>query len=399
MSEHMTKMELDATNHERRAQALRMKAKLHTATKMLKGHPHHAETVIELLASLGVTPETTPSAKSPYSRVAQGIIKRAETKQAKLDDKAKATTKDVDLSQYRTDELAPTKYWSLEELSVKLLCEKMLEGVDPIVFSRANARSMIVRGNSDCSKQQLVRIVEFATGESGEFGLVGTMRVWDEVLRHLKACARARASRWSRLIMPVDWNMVGLYRKQIRDGHLQIVHNYTHAALDFDIDVSNNSDLADVYVKYNWSETRCVVESKSKSFDPIRLIAHFPVQVADDKPQSSIPTMKRARPFALCDLSSGSTSPARALCNENPEGEGSEKRLKRGLSSSCETLACGDVDAEVQIGKSGDVSPEREARVSEVHTPARSPIAAADTPDSAKKSMSFDESMEAPPDA
>ena len=155
-----------------------------------------------------------------------GAMSRSALAQAARVEKLKLTTHAAatkEMEEKDNKDWVPTKYWTLESLSVTLLISHILAPVEPQSFSRANLRSMKKYGQSASSKLGLLVLVEYTTGCDGGFELVGPLMYWPYLQSVLRVKSQQRGRRGMLLVLPADWDgKDGVYELIVEPGTVSI---------------------------------------------------------------------------------------------------------------------------------------------------------------------------------
>mmetsp|Transcript_27061 Transcript_27061/g.59390 ORF Transcript_27061/g.59390 Transcript_27061/m.59390 type:complete len:132 (+) Transcript_27061:206-601(+) len=118
--------------------------------------------------------------------------------------KAHDSFADLDLMDVPAEDLVPAKYWTIDNMSVAILSSHLLAGIEPTTLSKANLRSLAMRGSAAGNKEHLCKVLEFATGISSDFQLHGQMRLFSVLIStlQLRNMGRGRKDRDIGLPLP-----------------------------------------------------------------------------------------------------------------------------------------------------------------------------------------------------
>ena len=112
----------------------------------------------------------------------------------------------------------PSRYWSIQDLSITLLCPR-LSKISKTVLSPTNLRTMIQWGEAENAKMVLCEILEFLSGQiDGAFKLVGKYRCFDTLDHFIAELTAVRSDRVAQIALPPDWKKHGLCQV-VQKGH------------------------------------------------------------------------------------------------------------------------------------------------------------------------------------
>ena len=197
-----------------------------------------------------------------------GAMSRSALAQAARVEKLKLTTHAAatkEMEEKDNKDWVPTKYWTLESLSVTLLISHVLAQVEPQAFSGANLRSMKKYGQAASSKLGLLVLVEYTTGCDGGFELVGPLRYWPYLQSVLRVKSEQRGRRGMLLVLPADWDgKDGVYGLIVEPGTVSTENPSTKKKVVIPaLDLPRFDDESDLYIKDNYSETRATIRSRT----------------------------------------------------------------------------------------------------------------------------------------
>ncbi len=262
---------------QRRAQEKRNKAAYSETMAILRKFPHAAESALTHLQGLGFHMDAV-QAQAPKSRQAQSVEDRVLSKKASseslhpsLPDHCKAMSADV---------LVPTRFDTLDALTVPLLQAHCLTAVEPTTLSASNLRSMTLSGKIDSTKQEFLRLTEYASGQDKAMHIVGNLRVWSAFKEFMQTQSIWRGRRCNDLRLPVDWPNEGVYSHVEVKGKLCIQIRRTEVKKAIPTNkLPLSFSMGDVRIHYNWSETKAAVYFASGSDEvPFKVAELFPTE-------------------------------------------------------------------------------------------------------------------------
>lgn len=160
-------------------------------------------------------------------------------------------------------EQTPTKYNKVDSCSVSFMLEKILEHVEPGTMSVPNMKRMLTRGQSDANKASLVKVVEMATGMAGDFPITGRLGLLKSFQEYCQERYLSRGRRCRDIGLPPVWCRDGIYQILGSDPHgVQVLHRFTkQVATVPNGKLPPHRAMSDLFVEYNWSESRAALHS------------------------------------------------------------------------------------------------------------------------------------------
>lgn len=161
----------------------------------------------------------------------------------------------------------PSKYWTIDSLSLASCGQQILSVMEPAILSTANLRQITVRGQSLWNQQQHTRILEFLTGLPPSFGLAGPYRQWTVLQNLCKDLNESRGRRGKDMVLPYDFEKSGnglycIVRRSAKE--VTVEHNFLKRGASIKIcELPPHKAHSDLYVSNNWSETRAAISSKT----------------------------------------------------------------------------------------------------------------------------------------
>lgn len=157
----------------------------------------------------------------------------------------------------------PAKLVSLADATIPHMRDKMLSRLGANL-SVSNLRGL--KGESGC-KLSLLRMLEFATGGSADFALVGRLRCFSRLGLFLRRRAENRHMRSMLLSLPADWGESGLAFVQGLgpvEGSIVLQHRYTQEeAVIPKEQVLHHTSLDQLSIEFSWSEERFALASSA----------------------------------------------------------------------------------------------------------------------------------------
>lgn len=159
----------------------------------------------------------------------------------------------------------PTKYWVIESLSIRLL-QTRFNLLNKTYFSVGNLRKMQCSssGNDQASKDVLLDILEFVTGVSRKFRLVGKHRDFAHVDLLLSKGFVVRKNRMNTLSLPPTFGTDGIYEvdRVVKGKFVEIRHRFLDNCVKR-IPLAKVGQMLDLILVNNHSEIDAAVASKS----------------------------------------------------------------------------------------------------------------------------------------
>eukprot|EP00971_Amphidinium_carterae_P187663 3724526-Amphidinium_carterae.1 len=265
------------------------------------------------------------SRQEKLSKQAQSQLKRQQSMKEKADEKRKAV-QDI------------TDPWStkggkehLADLTIPLLRKEILGAIAPIGLSEANLKSH----EKLLPRLELLHLVEYCTGLTGDFSLRGKYSSRQAFRSYALALHKARSDRGNSVRLPPSWQSCGVYKLlEVEDndkGEKCVVCSETHTGVLRHIPAKHFPEFNrfhELYIDYNWSETRACVKSECDSSDR-HVIAHFfglGVVDVDSLQSSSQSSGESVKKRAKKDIQKEERAKEQAPILEDPLQE--EKKLK-----------------------------------------------------------------------
>ena len=167
-----------ATSHQVRSREELQKKNMIRAKAILKRHPYAADVAVNALVASGFT-EQSPIMELPKSMQTASYEKREQVKK----EKANLSAQDL-ATQYgvHEDEIVPLKYTVIGDLTLTLICDKLLAVIEKTTCSKSNMRSMLSRlarmSSAPAGKPMVLQMFEKATGLTSDYPISGDLRVW-----------------------------------------------------------------------------------------------------------------------------------------------------------------------------------------------------------------------------
>lgn len=157
----------------------------------------------------------------------------------------------------------PTKYNTLRACSVKFLSEQICEAIEPSTLSAPNTRRMLTRGKAEANKEQMQRIVEMGTSMPPDMVISSSMSELASFKSYARSRYLSRGRRCRDLPLPPVWGRDGWFRIEgLSDAGATIRHKFLEKTALVPLDkLPRHHSLANLYMEYNWSETRAAVAS------------------------------------------------------------------------------------------------------------------------------------------
>lgn len=131
--------------------------------------------------------------------------------------------------------------------------------MEPISLSLPNLKSIIVRGQREQSKNNLLDILEFTTNLERGFCVRGKLRQreceHDAFTEYVKSLNVQSGRRAKDLLLPPDWQTQGIYSWKVVDEQLVVKHRFRE--LEHIVSATNLkgwSPEVDLHIEYNYSE-------------------------------------------------------------------------------------------------------------------------------------------------
>lgn len=214
-------MEQQVQNLNLRASEALQKARKTAIMMAMRNRPQLTiDPLWEKLQSLGLSPEdlATPGggAKSAQARATEERKRvSAEGSVAKRQKVEEDVAAECGVAE-AVDPISD-KSGTLDQLSLVSLRDTLLPGLGEATLSAPNLRS--IKDREHASKSGLLRYLEFCTGLSGDFALVGKLRCMVQLQTFCKDRSVARGRRGIGLEVPCHWPTCGVY-EILGDGYL-----------------------------------------------------------------------------------------------------------------------------------------------------------------------------------
>ena len=247
--------------------------------RAMENYPHCCELLVRTLRSHGFDLSLETQKSSAGSSNHLPMSRQAAAQAARLE-KIKANTHATALREMEEDDnkdWVPTKYWTLDSLSVTLLVSHVLSPLEPQAFSPANLRAMKKHGQAAASRVLLVQMCEFTTGADGGFELVGPLRYWPYLQQVLSARSVQRGRRAQALILPPSWDATdGIFDLDCSGQCVILRNRYTSSCCTIPAqDLAPFQALDDFFIKDNFSETKAVLKSHLNPAHPGLVCSRF----------------------------------------------------------------------------------------------------------------------------
>ena len=212
--------EAEVANLQRRATELEQKIAKALVMDAMKLHPWCIQQLVSKLEALDLIEKDGGDgkriAKQTGGMVQQALsvqaVARQNRKQASLPAPSPSKHEEaaVPAGEVNPADLVPTKYWTLDSLSVHTMAIKLLSVIEPTSLSLANLKHITKRGKALMNHQQHMRLLEFASGLPGDFGLTGVYRSWHRLADLVVQRSMHRGRRCRDVVLPVDFDEFGL---------------------------------------------------------------------------------------------------------------------------------------------------------------------------------------------
>ena len=262
----------------RRASELSLARNKATIKKVMELNPCAADLVLRTLRSHGydlncineaAIAHPPASAAKSRSKVAQ------ETRLANVKSQTHAAAIE-EMKAADNQDWVPTKYWKIDSLSVVLMMTEILSKLEPHALSAPNLRNLNKRGNATTSKANLVELIEYVTGQPGDYLLVGPLRHWLYLLAVLKFNCGQRGRRGKDMTFPVDYaGNDSIYHKRTYADNNFLKNRFTQEEKVVPAtDAPKFSHEDDLYFTSCFSESRCMLKSYTAPCAPWCVMHH-----------------------------------------------------------------------------------------------------------------------------
>eukprot|EP00971_Amphidinium_carterae_P333610 6468416-Amphidinium_carterae.1 len=226
----------------------------------------------------------------------------------------------------------PTMYNRLGMLPLKILLERTLPSLSPVAWSipNLNAAYPKLKLSTEQRREELMRLLQYATGAERELPLRGPLGRWTGLLEKLKSEMVARGCREATLQLPVEWREAGVYTTVFHDDELFVVEKLTGEKMQFAVPWLHVVEMQVIrehlYVEDNFSETAAAFAMSGEfAVEPKKFGMEFQVK------------SKKKRPLHIMDAD----SPGRRLRQKTSPSKG-ESPESTGGTSTC----AGDASSE-----------------------------------------------------
>ena len=179
----------------------------------------------------------------------------------------------------------------------------ILHLTDPLAFNQKVLKNICTKGQKVPPKDKLPEPLEFATNIDPGSEL-GDLRSIRELTTMARAKNQVLGKRAKELVVPADWQEVGIYKLSVDGGQPVLLKTGSPAPLDFP-----GVDLASPYTNMNFSESRATLKSTSDiSFMKLCVLLH-----TNGLSQSAHePAFKKARHLTDSSSDMAPTTPGRS---------------------------------------------------------------------------------------
>jgi hypothetical protein len=209
-----------------KAHELQTKASLNRVIAAIKARPDLVGTLERQLISLGAL-DTTPTPRTSPARAMQiaetfGLLQlrdgsAAELPEAEADPAAqRPAAAPMDTLEEMDDKPFDKNITNFGGLSSKRL-KSMLACLEPVTFSCHNMKSMMKKGARDVHKQDLLKLLEFATNATIGMDIPSDTRCATKLAESLSKRNISLGRRARDLVLPPAWETCGIFSIQVED--------------------------------------------------------------------------------------------------------------------------------------------------------------------------------------
>jgi hypothetical protein len=198
-----------------------------------------------------------------------------------------------------SDDLVPSKYWTLDGLSITIISQRLLAVAEPATLSVANLKVISKKGQALQNIQNNIRMLEYMTGLPPDFSLTGIYRSWAKVTQLVCERNDSRGRRCRDIQLPINFDTVGIYSMEDQGTFVVVKHLFTEQEEKYDPkELPNHRSMKCLYISSNWSEVRAAISSES---DPLQksdvmLLARFCKHtVVEEKSQLALEDAKNVK--------------------------------------------------------------------------------------------------------
>ena len=254
----------NAKNLQLRATEIQNRANKAEVASILQKHPCAAADTVQYLHNKGYYAEG-PSMELPKSKWAVGLENREKKKKAARAEAAREAALQADR--------IPTKYWMLGALSAKLLESKVLQKIDPMVFSNPNLVALKKSWEKEAAHSEMLMLIEFLTGMGASMKLTEKLRDWATFTELMQKLHAPRCWRLSSRSLPINYDLHGIFqvealsdsafRLSMRTGpHTVVMQKFSWPLLQ-----QRPSGPCKLRVDENWSESYAHIQDVQQSLE------------------------------------------------------------------------------------------------------------------------------------
>ena len=320
----------EADNHDKRAVELADKEDVECVSNCLLVNPESIRHVMNKLRSMGHDLEMYrgEAGQSAVQAMQSERDEKAASAQRQGVHKRQKTLKEqqeADLASIQDDfgnpvipeKLIPLKYWHIDKMRPTYMCSEVLNHIEPISLSTANLKAKLMKkGVFEQGAVIMLEIFEMCTGYPRAYKLRKQMCIHEKFLEDCLKQNKLRGRRCATLTLPPNWNIHGLY--QISQVEERIIvkqvftldtHDVTHDAA-----MPEWSQLGDLYIEANYSETSATLRSRIDSDTVGILLARLFPPVLQSKP-TTLPPLEEE----LKDIMDSNNETGALVNNTNPD--------------------------------------------------------------------------------
>jgi hypothetical protein len=267
-----------AARLQRKANELQSKVDYQLITSILKSNQFAVQACKRQLEALGLLPGGGAAIAEPLLPVAtsQSTTKAIEDGQVDVGE----ATGDEDARRDAIHRNFAT--WGTVPLS---WLKRMMAWIEPITFSPSNLKGLMVKGQRDASKAQLLELFELSTGWDPSSG-IGDERGAEQLKETLERQSAIMGRRGRDIMFPVSWDKAGVYLIESQGDHIWVVNRFVETRV---LAPSAFKDIASMHIEQNWSEHRAVLRDRTNASSKIYCIHLFKDQIDQESSLSGGP--------------------------------------------------------------------------------------------------------------
>ena len=264
-----------AARLQRKANELQSKVDYQLISGILKSNQFAVQACKRQLEALGLLPGGSAAFVEPVLPVAGPEHATKAIEDGLLDAEAATGDKDMPKDSIHRNFIS----WGTVPLT---WLKRMMAWIEPITFSPSNLKGLMVKGQRDASKAQLLELFELATGWDPSSG-IGDQRTAEQLKNTLEHQSMIMGRRGRDIMFPVSWDKAGVYLIESQGDHIWVTNRFVEKRV---LAPSIFKDTVNMHIEQNWSEHRAVLRDRTNACHKVYCIHLFKDQI--DQESSSL---------------------------------------------------------------------------------------------------------------